>query len=104
MTRPIAWRDGREIGWDEFVRDAAAVVRALPVGSAMIDLCEDRYRFLAAYAAALSLGHGALLPPTRAEEVIREIEAAHPSSYRCDDQLVEAAFEEIGRASCRERV
>ena len=91
--RPIAWRDGREIGWDEFARDAAAVVRALPAGSAMIDLCEDRYLFLAAYAAALSVGDAALLPPTRAEEVIREIEAAHPGSYRCDDQLVEAAFE-----------
>jgi len=93
LTRPIAWRDGREIGWGEFAHDAAAVVRALPSGSAMIDLCEDRYRFLAAFAAALSVGHAALLPPTRAEEVIREIEATHPGSYRCDDGLIEAALE-----------
>lgn len=93
MTRPIAWRDGRAFGWGEFAHDAAAVVRALPAGSAMINLCEDRYRFLAAYAAALSVGNAALLPPTRAEEVIREIEAAHPGSYRCDDQLVEAALD-----------
>jgi acyl-coenzyme A synthetase/AMP-(fatty) acid ligase len=93
LTRPIAWRDGREIGWGEFARAAATVVRALPAGSAMIDLCEDRYRFLTAFAAALSVGHASLLPPTRAEEVIREIEAAHPGSYRCDDQLIEAALQ-----------
>jgi acyl-coenzyme A synthetase/AMP-(fatty) acid ligase len=91
--RPIAWRDGHETGWADFARDAAAVARLLPAGAAMIDLCEDRYLFLAAYAAALSVGNSALLPPTRAEEVIREIEAAHAGSYRCDDQLVEAALE-----------
>lgn len=93
MTRPIAWRDGREIGRGEFAQDVATVVRALPAGSAIINLCEDRYRFLVAYAAALSVGHAALLPPTRAEEVIRELEAAHPGSYRCDDPLVEAALQ-----------
>jgi acyl-coenzyme A synthetase/AMP-(fatty) acid ligase len=58
----------------------------------MIDLCEDRYRFLAAYAAALSVGHAALLPPTRAEQVVKEIEAAHPGSYRWDDSVVDAAM------------
>ena len=91
-ARPIAWRDGRQISLDEFARDVAAVARALPAASAMIDLCEDRYRFLAAYAAALSAGHAALLPPTRAEQVVQEIEAAHPGSYRCEDPMVDAAI------------
>jgi acyl-coenzyme A synthetase/AMP-(fatty) acid ligase len=93
LTRPIAWREGRAIGFDEFVRDVAAVARVLPAGSAIINLCEDRYRFLAAYAAALSVGQAALLPPTRVEEVLREIEAAQAGSYRCDDELVEAALQ-----------
>jgi acyl-coenzyme A synthetase/AMP-(fatty) acid ligase len=93
LTRPIAWREGREIGSGEFAHDVAAVARVLPAGAAMINLCEDRYRFLAAYAAALSVGHAALLPPTRAEEVVREIEAAQVGSYRCDDQLIEAALD-----------
>jgi len=99
LTRSIAWRDGRAIDFGKFAHDAATVVRALPAGSAIINLCEDRYRFLAAYAAALRVGHAALLPPTRAEEVIREIEAAHPGSYRCDDALVEAALEEPAPAA-----
>jgi acyl-coenzyme A synthetase/AMP-(fatty) acid ligase len=92
-ARPIAWRAGRQIGFGEFVHDVAAVARALPGGSAIINLCEDRYRFLAAYAAALSVGHAALLPPTRVEQVVQEIEAAHSGSYRCDDQMVQAAMD-----------
>jgi acyl-coenzyme A synthetase/AMP-(fatty) acid ligase len=93
LTRPIAWRDGREIGWGELAQDAVAAKRALPAGTAMINLCEDRYLFLVAHAAAWSCGDPALLPPTRAEEVIREIEAAHPGSYRCDDQLIQSALD-----------
>ena len=91
-TRPIAWRDGRQISVEEFLRDVATVARSLPKGSAMIDLCEDRYRFLVAYAAALSVGHAALLPPTRAEQVVSEIEASHAGSYRCDDDTLDAAL------------
>lgn len=92
LTRPIAWRDGRQISVEEFLRDVATVARSLPQGSAMIDLCEDRYRFLVAYAAALSVGHASLLPPTRAEQVVSEIETSHAGSYRSDDATVDAAL------------
>jgi acyl-coenzyme A synthetase/AMP-(fatty) acid ligase len=98
-ARPIAWRDGRQISVAEFVRDVAKVARSLPQGSAMIDLCEDRYRFLVAYAAALSSGHAALLPPTRAEQVVSEIETAHAGSYRCDDLLVDRSLSEVSPAA-----
>jgi acyl-coenzyme A synthetase/AMP-(fatty) acid ligase len=91
-ARPIAWRDGRQIGVAEFVRDVAKVAGSLPPGSAMIDLCEDRYRFLVAYAAALSAGHAALLPPTRAEQVVDEIAMSHAGSYRCDDLWIDRAL------------
>ena len=64
----------------------------LPSGAAMIDLCEDRYRFLAAYAAAVSVGHTVLLPPSRAEQIIAEVEAANAGSYRIDDAMVDAAI------------
>jgi acyl-coenzyme A synthetase/AMP-(fatty) acid ligase len=90
-ARPIAWSEGREIRLGEFAREVAVVAATLPARSAMINLCEDRYRFLAAYAAALSVGHAALLPPTRAEQVVKEIEAAHPGSYRWEDSVVDAA-------------
>jgi acyl-coenzyme A synthetase/AMP-(fatty) acid ligase len=91
-ARPIAWRDGRQIQLGEFALDVAAVACTLPARSAMINLCEDRYRFLAAFAAALSVGHAALLPPTRAEQVVKEIEGSHPGSYRWEDAVVDAAL------------
>jgi len=58
----------------------------------MIDLCEDRYRFLVAYAAALSIGHTVLLPSSRADQVVADVQSANAGSYRIDDEMVEAAL------------
>jgi acyl-coenzyme A synthetase/AMP-(fatty) acid ligase len=65
----------------------------------MIDLCEDRYRFLAAYAAALQVGHPVLLPSSRAEQVIAEVQSTNPGSYRFDDAAVDAALSHEGIAA-----
>jgi acyl-coenzyme A synthetase/AMP-(fatty) acid ligase len=59
----------------------------------MINLCEDRYLFIAAYAAALSAGHVSLFPPSRVEQVVAEVEQANSNSYRFDDGAVLAALE-----------
>src|SRR5687767_4906707 len=58
----------------------------------MIDLCEDRYAFLVAYAAALSVGHTVLLPSSRAEQVVADVQNSKAGSYRIDDAMVEAAL------------
>ena len=96
-NRPIAWRGGREVRLTEFARHIAAVARYLATrhanARAMIDLCEDRYRFLVAYAAALSCGHTVLLPPSRAEQIVGEVQGTTPGSYRYDDADVDAAIE-----------
>jgi acyl-coenzyme A synthetase/AMP-(fatty) acid ligase len=92
-TRPIAWRNGGPVLLGEFAAHVAAIARQLPAGAAMINLCEDRYRFLAAYAAALSVGHTVLLPPSRAEQIVTEIEQSHRNSYRYDDASCAAALE-----------
>ena len=42
------------------------IAQRLPPAGPMLNLCEDRYRFLVAYAAALSVGHAVLLPPSLA--------------------------------------
>ena len=87
--RPIAWRRGAPVPLAEFRTHVAAVVAQLPKQSApaaMIDLCEDRYKFLVAYAAALSVGHTVLLPSSRAEQVVADVANANAGSYRIDDQ------------------
>jgi acyl-coenzyme A synthetase/AMP-(fatty) acid ligase len=90
--RPIAWRAGKPVGLSEFARHVAVLADCLPAGSAMINLCEDRYQFLVAYAAAMTAGHTTLLPHTRAEQVVAEIEQAHSGSYCCSDAMVASAL------------
>lgn len=90
--RAIAWREGERITLDEFSRHVASLAAALPAGTAMINLCEDRYHFLVAYAAALLRTHTVLLPHTRAEQVVVEVQQSHPASYRCNDAHVAAAM------------
>jgi len=91
-ARPVAYLRGRPVSLAQFMQHVHAVNRRLPRAGSMINMCEDRYRFLAAYAAALSAGHPVLLPPSRAEQVVTEIGAAHADSYRWDDEDVAAAL------------
>jgi acyl-coenzyme A synthetase/AMP-(fatty) acid ligase len=91
-ARPIAFRNGERIPVAQFAQHVGALLGQLPAGGAMINLCEDRYHFMVAYAAALSAGHTALLPPARAEELIDEIQRAQRDSYRCDDARVAAVL------------
>jgi acyl-coenzyme A synthetase/AMP-(fatty) acid ligase len=103
--RPIAWRRGAPVLLAEFQSHVASVVARLPKqAAAMINLCDDRYRFLVAYAAALSVGHTVLLPSSRAEQVVADVEKANASSYRIDDPAVDAALEQPSAAVVNTRI
>lgn len=47
----------------------------------MVNLCENRYRFLVAFAAALLKGQINLLPPSRAPRVLQQMEEKYPQLY-----------------------
>lgn len=105
--RPIAWRRGAPVPLAEFRTHVAAVVARLPEHStpaAMINLCEDRYKFLVAYAAALSVGHTVLLPSSRAEQVVADVASANTGSYRTDDEAVDAALAQGSSESVNEHI
>ncbi|HTX25321.1 MAG TPA: AMP-binding protein [Steroidobacteraceae bacterium] len=95
--RPILWVRDRPVTVAEFSRNVARVAAALPASGYLVNLCEHRDRFLTAYAAALARGHTSLMPPSRAEEVIAEVEAGFPQSYRCDDGWIDRA---LGNSPC----
>lgn len=90
-ARAVAYLQGRAISLAEFCSHVQAIGQRLPPAGAMLDLCEDRYHFLVAYAAALNAGHAVLLPPSRAEQVVTEVANAHAGSYRLEDTDVAAA-------------
>ena len=89
--RVIAWKAGRVIRTGEFLAEVAALAARLPSAPAAINLCEDRYAFLVAFAALAVRGQVNLLPPSRAPHAIDEVLAAHPGSYTIGDARLEPA-------------
>ncbi|HET9483081.1 MAG TPA: AMP-binding protein [Xanthomonadales bacterium] len=83
--RPLAVDRGRVVALAEFRDDVARLAAQLPPHGSMVNLCEGRYQFLVAFAAAAVRGHAVLLPGSRAPQVVAEIRARHPDSYVCDD-------------------
>ncbi|WP_407067534.1 AMP-binding protein [Marilutibacter maris] len=76
---------GAAIDLARFRREVRGVADRLPDAPAVINLCEDRYRFLVAFCAAALRGQTTLLPPSRAPAVIDEVLARHPGSYGLGD-------------------
>ena len=71
--RVIAWRDGRAVRATEFLGEVAALAQRLPSAPAAINLCEDRYAFLVAFAALCTRGQTNLLPPSRAPHAVERM-------------------------------
>ncbi|MGH8213629.1 MAG: AMP-binding protein [Rhodanobacteraceae bacterium] len=89
--RVIAWKAGRAIRASEFLGEVAALAARLPQAPAAINLCEDRYAFLVAFAALAVRGQVNLLPPSRAPHAIDEVLAAHAGSYTIGDTRLDPA-------------
>lgn len=77
----IAWRDGRAVDTQTYLADVAALAERLPEYEHVINLCEDRYRFLVGFAAALMREQTTLLPPSRAPGAIATVAAEWESTY-----------------------
>jgi acyl-coenzyme A synthetase/AMP-(fatty) acid ligase len=77
----------------ELMQDVERVAAALPAGAHLVNLCEQRDRFLTAYAAALARRHINLMPPSRAPQAVAEVQASFAGSYRCDDAWVARALD-----------
>lgn len=82
---PVAWWQGRTISRGRFQAHVRQVCEALPDRRHAILLCEDRYRFLVAFAACLLRRQVILLPPSRMDSDVRRLERDYPDSHRLDD-------------------
>ena len=61
----FAWRGSTPVSAAQFLGEAQALAATLGDGDHVLNLCEDRYRFLLGFAAALIRGLPTLLPPSR---------------------------------------
>ena len=101
----FAYRENRPVTVREFCTDVAALGRALPARSHVINLCADRYRFAVAFGAALSRGQISLLLPNKTPALLGQIAARYPDAYCLADQDFDAgvipvmAYPETGPAA-----
>ena len=89
---PIAWRDGQPVSRAIFLRHVASVARCLPAARFILNLCEDRYRFLVAFAAVGANGQTNLLPSSRASLHLRQLAEDYPDSGQLMDRDIDAGL------------
>lgn len=90
-SRAVAWRDGRAVAASTFLAHVRQVAALLPEADSAVNLCEDRYAFLVAFAALVSRGQINLLPPSRATHAVDEVMANHPGSYAIGELALDPA-------------
>jgi acyl-coenzyme A synthetase/AMP-(fatty) acid ligase len=85
----VAYRRGRAIRLRRFLADAARLRAMLPEGGAVLNVCEDRYRFMTGFVAALTAGKLTLLPSTHAPESLRQMTEFAPDVFCLGDRAIE---------------
>lgn len=81
----IAWHHEVPVRKHRLLCDVYSIASRLPDGKYAINLCEDRYWFLASFLAALLKKQANLLPPGRANAVIGEIAQEYSGAYCMTD-------------------
>ena len=81
----LAWRDGHAVSLREFLLDVQALAARLPPGRHVLNVCQDRYRFLVGFAASVIAGKISLLPSTRTPEAIRQLRDLAPDAFCLSD-------------------
>lgn len=79
--RLLVVSDGRQERVRDFIAHVHGVAAQLPDSRAVVNLCEDRYRFLVGLCAAALRGQTTLLPPARAPEAVAHALAVHGPGY-----------------------
>ncbi len=79
--RVLAWENSHPITYGHFLSDVRALADLLPEKPTVINLADDRYRFLVGFAAALVRGQTTLLPPSRAPGALVQLAREYGNSY-----------------------
>jgi acyl-coenzyme A synthetase/AMP-(fatty) acid ligase len=74
----MAWRGNRPVTRTRFIHDVLAVAARLPDATHVINICNDGYRFLVGFAAAVARGQVTLMPPSRVPGVVVAIAEDYP--------------------------
>lgn len=85
LDDPVAYCGTRAVRAAEFLGDVARVAAMLPTRRFMVNLCNDRYRFVLGLSAALARGQISLLPPNQTPEMLRQLQQEYEGLYALTD-------------------
>lgn len=88
----LLYRAGGTLNQARFLGAADALAQRLPAARHVINLCEDRGRFLLAFAAASWRAQTSLLPQSRVPGAVREVAAMFPGCC----VVADTPFEDLG--------
>ena len=78
LAAPLAWHRGAPVSAAQFIGEALLLAEALPATGRPLNLCQDRYPFALALAAALLRGQTSLMPPNALPETLRQVPPGPP--------------------------
>ena len=84
----IVWRRGETVTASEFLQDVARLAGQLPQHGYVFNLCEDRYRFMVGFAAALQRRQVSLMPQNSTAGAVNDLRSRFPDSYCLIDKPV----------------
>lgn len=85
----LVWRQGCPISARTFLCDVHRLAAALPQGRYLFNLCEDRYRFMVGFAAAMKRGQICLMPSNNTAGAINDLLLSYGESYCLGDNTIE---------------
>ena len=81
----IAWRQDGPITAACFLADVARLADRMPASGNVLNVCQDRYRFMVGLSAALVAGKVSLLPSSNTPEAIRRLKDFAPDVFCLHD-------------------
>ena len=86
LDQVIAWHRGTPITAERFLSDLSHVAEHLPRAAHAINLCDDRYHFMLAFAACLMNDLLTLLPPNATPGVVNALSEDYPDCICLTDK------------------
>lgn len=86
VDAPMFWQDGAAISRGRFAAGVVALAERLPVQPWAVNLCDNRYTFCTALAAAALRGMTTLLPPNAAPTTVAALRLAYPDGVIFGDE------------------
>ena len=95
LDAPVAMYRRRLVSARQFAAQAEALAAALPRAAYLVNLCENRYHFALAWAAACLRGQLTLLPPNQARGVLDDLAKTYVDQHTVDDDSLAATLDRL---------